>query len=226
VPPEVEDNRLGVALTYDSTRRYPFSVSRSRGNTAVLTFETSELLGGDVSGEIWKLDWRSYIPTGREQVLAVRLAGGSGTEGARRFHLGGEAGAFDLGGRSPAIPSIPPPPFDDRDDPLRGYPDNAFSGRHMLLASLEWRFPIRRVERGLGLLPLGLENISGRLFAEAGSAWDQGSRPDDVFPSAGLELLLEPYIGYLPGLELRLGFAHGFEDLGEDSFYAALGTSF
>ncbi len=51
----------------------------------------------------------------------------------------------------------------------------------MRLASLEWRLPIVRVERGTmwPLLPLALHQLSGNAFVDWGATWDEGRAPDD-----------------------------------------------
>jgi len=89
--------------------------------------------------------------------------------------------------------------------------------------------PLARIQRGWGIYPLGLHDIHGMLFADAGSVWRS---PDDtldgrVFTGAGVELTVELVAGYQMVLPMSIGIAEGFDDeLGESRIYFGLGTVF
>ena len=73
--------------------------------------------------------------------------------------------------------------------------------------------------------PVGLDRVSLTVFAEAGSAWNDGAA-QRFFKSAGLELLTEVRAGYLLGLQARLGIAKGFEAPGGTVGYLQVGRAF
>ncbi len=220
--PSSSDNLVGAMLLFDSSHLYTRSVSRSDGRRVALTVENSDLLGGEYSGSVLSLDWREYLLLRRQQVLALRMVLGWGTRQPRPFRLGGEAGEglnlVSIGGQL----------LNRRNYPLRGYLPGlaALRGRRMQLTSLEWRFPLKLVERGWMAPPLGLVQWSGQLFLDSGAAWEQGSSPGRYLSSAGIELLSDINLFYQMNLRLRLGYAHGFDRIGGDHFYLSLGSSF
>ena len=147
---ERTDNVLGYAFTYNSTRRYPRSVSRSHGMQLRLAAETSDAVeGSDYSGEVYTFDGRAFVPLGREHVLAVHVTYGHGSNSPRPFILGGSKSADFT--PLPLDAAVVSSPFNQREYALRGYDSGEFGliGRRMYTGSLEWRFPVRRIERGI-----------------------------------------------------------------------------
>ena len=55
--------------------------------------------------------------------------------------------------------------------PVRGYSEGRRTGRYAWSVSGEYRFPLINVHRGIGLLPLHMDRVSGALFFDAGNAW-------------------------------------------------------
>jgi len=224
---ERRDNVLGVALLYDSTRRYPRSVSRSHGAQLSVTAETSDAIdGSDYRGEVYTVDGRLFLPLGREHVLAARATYGWGTDSPRPFVLGGSrsSGPSPL----PLEPVLVNPLFNQRDFALRGYDSGqaGLTGRRMLTGAVEWRFPLARVERGFMAPPLALHQVSGAVFVESGDAWYTGRHPDDPVTGAGAEINAETFVFYDLPFHLRLGYAYGFADNGGNHVYLQLGTAF
>lgn len=221
-----EDTLFGVALVWDTTHRYPLSVSRTGGRELRLVYENSDAFDGDYTGAIYTLDWREFFALGGEHVLGARFVQGWGTDQPRRFELGGTRGA----GEAPPVLADASfdSPFNIRSYPLRGYPDGLASleGRRMQLGTLEWRFPIRRVERGFMTPPLGLHQLAGSLFVDSGAVWNEGRSPDDRRTGAGVELLTDAALLYSLRVNLRLGYAHGFDEGGKDQVYLRIGASF
>jgi hypothetical protein len=221
------DTVLGYAFVYDSTRRYPFSISRSRGVQLSVAAETSDAVdGSDYSGEVYTLDGRAFLPLTGEHVLALRLAGGWGSASPRPFRLGGSlsANATPL----PLDTALLNSPFNQREFALRGYDSGLaeLTGRRMLLASAEWRFPVARIERGFMAPPMGIHQVSGSVFAETGEAWKDGGNPGDYSTGAGIEANAEVNLFYDLAFHLRLGYAHGFAHNGSNQVYLQLGSSF
>ena len=116
----------GLALSFDSAQRRLRDISRAEGRTLSLTLEDSDLLGGDdFSGQAAILNWREYLRLGGAHVLGLRLTAGiadsdEGTE--RLFTLGGEPNGELLAGGIENTLFVSP--FNRRDYPLRGYPED------------------------------------------------------------------------------------------------------
>ena len=221
------DNVAGYAFVYDSSRRYPLAISRSRGMQLSVAAETSDTIGGsDYSGEVYTLDGRAFLPLGGEHVLALRLAGGYGSASPRPFRLGGSqsANAAPL----PLDSTLLNSPFNQREFALRGYDSGLASliGRRMALASAEWRFPVARIERGIMSPPMAVHQIYGSVFADTGDAWTTGRNPVDYSTGAGVEANADVNLFYGLPLHLRLGYAYGFADNGGSQVYLQLGSAF
>ena len=180
------------------------------------------------------LEGRTYqtMPWLRNHVLAARFVLGAtvGTDVAQpTFRIGGPFGG------SPFV-SLP-----DRSYALRGYPTSSMRGDHLWLASVEYRFPLLRIERGFATAPLWLRAVSARIFAEAGQVFSNedyagfGGRPEGFTafwaatkPAIGAELEGDIVLGWGGLFTGRVGYSFGF---GEGAFpsgivYAQLGTSF
>jgi len=225
-PDDFEDHLLGAAWLYNTAAFNPLSISLNDGFSMRLVAEDSDLLGSDFSGQIYTFDWRQYIRTGRESVLALRFVQGWGSDQPRPFRLGGEGESQDtlnillngVGGRSI---------FDQRDYALRGYKEGQAQliGRRAQILSAEWRFPLQRIERGVMTPPIGLMQWFGSVFAETGSAYRNS--PDTYYSSAGLEITADINVFYNLLLRTRVGYAHGFDsEIGEDRLYLKVGSSF
>ena len=222
---DFEDHLLGIAGLYNSADFNPLSISVNDGMNLRLVVEDSDTLDSDFTGQVYTLDWRQYIRTGRESLLAFRFVQGWGTDNPRRFKLGGE-GLNDNAVNIVFGNSIQPV-FDVRDYALRGYKEGheELRGRRMQLLSGEWRFPIERIEKGIMAPPLGIMQWFGNVFAEVGSAYQDS--PDTYYPSAGIELIADINIFYNLVLRTRAGYAHGFDsDIGDDLVYLRIGSSF
>jgi len=221
VSPEDNSRLLSVAVDIESSFLGAYRVepdgSRSDLHRAVITVEG-----------------RTYqtMPWLRNHVLAARFALGAtlGTQIAQRtFRIGGPFGD------SPFV-SLP-----DRYYALRGYPTSSMRGDHLYLASLEYRFPLLRIERGFGTAPLWLRGISATVFAEAGQVFSTSDyasvqpSPEgfvafwaNTRPSVGAELQGDIVVGWGGSFTGRVGYSFGF---GSGAYpagivYAQLGTSF
>ena len=229
VTPQVDrtDNVAGYAFVYDSTRRYPRSISRSRGVQLSMAAENSDAIGGsDYSGEVYTLDGRAFLPLAGEHVLALRLAGGYGSAAPRPFRLGGSQSANTA--PLPIDSALSNSPFNQREFALRGYDSGlaSLTGRRMALASAEWRFPVARIERGIMVPPLAIHQVYGSVFAETGDTWNTGRNPVDYSTGAGIEANAEANLFYGLAFHLRLGYAYGFADNGGSQVYLQLGSAF
>jgi hypothetical protein len=206
--------RAGYA--FSSARAYGYSISREEGWTATTTGEwISRALGSDGSARAVVADMRGYRRAGpRHAVIAARLgtAHSWGDEPARRDFAatgdGPQPGGFLVG--SDAIGLV------------RGF-DQDTRGAHALVANLEYRFPIKRVQRGSGTLPLFVRTVHGAVFVDAGHAWTDRFRARDARASGGVELSADAVLGYVLPLTFTAGVALRQDGLGEAQGLALFG---
>jgi hypothetical protein len=206
--------RAGYA--FGSARTYGYSVSREEGWTAVATGELiSGALGSDGSAGSLVLDWRAYRRLGgRHRVLALRAATGSswGDTRVRRD--------FDPGGSDP-----PPGGFAFGSDAiglLRGFDDDA-RGWHAAVVNVDYRFPLFRVERGIGTLPLFVRAIHGAVFTDVGEAWNRGFRAGALRSASGAELSVDTVLGYALPATITGGVVWRRDGTGREDGVAAFG---
>jgi Tol biopolymer transport system component len=215
-----KDQLLGVAVSYNSAQKYVRSISPSYGRQVRLVAEDDDTLDSDYSGQVYTLDWRELVDLPGQHVFAARAVLGWGTDSPRPFRLGG---TLDT--------SVPPVPqsatalteniFGHRRYPLHGYKQGRadLRGRRMALVEAEWRFPIALIERGFMAPPIGLHQLHGKLFYNWGESWNQSSDIPALRRGAGVELTTELVLGYWLPMNVRFGFAKGFDLGGEEQAY-------
>jgi len=243
-------HRLGevaAAISFGTARGFAFSTSPEAGFQTFLQvrarreFSLPDSLRGvtekdrafrEATGQMRA--YRAFSGPGfSNHVIAVRASfGGATGPGANRFHfgVGGAHGHQEdvtggglFGGRSLLFP-------------VRGYFEGQRSGRFAWSASAEYRFPLVNVHRGLGLLPLHVDRVSGALFADLGNAWG----PNDplaqgvgeanprraALAAVGAELQTSVAVLYSSRLFFRLGVALALTDEPGDPVYLRLGLAF
>jgi hemolysin activation/secretion protein len=105
-------------------------------------------------------------------------------------------------------------------------------GDRAITTSVEYRVPLALVGQLLGHLPFGNDKLSLTLFADAGSAWTNGSAVQLArLRSLGAELVGDMTISYDAPLRLRVGVARPMapppSGLSQDVVvYVALSASF
>jgi hypothetical protein len=191
---------LRAAWAFNSGKQYGWSISTEDGVAAALTSEqVRSVLGADGDADAFTAEVRAYWRPGRAHaVLAAR--GGFGTAAGneavrRRFTLGGSTQASSLIDFGSDVFRL-----------LRGF-DVVARGRRIGVASLEWRQPLLRVERGWGVVPLLLRTVHGAVFVDAGQAWDAGFSLRDVKSSVGVEASADVVAGFVIPLTLTVGTA-------------------
>lgn len=220
------DNVLAMGLLYDSTEQHIKSVSRTSGRDVNLVMEDSdEISGSDYSGRVYLGDWREFFQPGGEHVLALRYVVAKGTDTSRPFYLGGNKASSNT---SSIYAPVLGTPFNRREFSLRGYPEGLaqLSGQNMRLGSIEYRFPVARIERGFMAPPVGIDQIHTTLFYEAGGAWDQDSSPQNYYRSAGLEFNMDTVLFYYLPLKMSFGYARALDLDDESEWYIRLGAAF
>ena len=98
-------------------------------------------------------------------------------------------------------------------------------GHRARVITAEWRTPLRDIDRHLVVPPLGINRLSLNVFFDVGAAWDPSASPD-YHRGIGAELMSEPKLGYLFGLQARMGFARGLDETGSTKIYLRVGRSF
>ncbi len=217
---DLTEGLLALGASYNSSRKYPLSISASDGRLLSFKYEDSDFVSSDYQGQALILDWREYLSLGKEHVLAVKGIFAEAGSGSRRFELGGsESTLFE-----PGVGMV----FNQRDFPLRGYAKGLSSlrGNNLRFFGVEWRFPIKRVERGFMSPPIGFDQISAAIFYDVGRVWDSGAGKDASRSGSGIELYGDTYLLYRFPVRFRLGYARGHDEGGENQFYLRLGSSF
>ncbi len=210
---------IETAWALNTARSYPWSISPvDGGRLRIAWLREAEWLGSDLSLDKLTADGRAYLRLfGTRHVLALRAQGGT-TWGEpdfeRSFAVGGypDNGLFDLVRTNLAV--------------LRGYPDDAFTGRRFLAANAEYRFPLFSPQRGWRSLPVFLRHLRGTLFVDAAHAWSDGFRLEDVKTAAGASLGVDTTLGYALPFTAELAVAHGFDALGETKLSFRMGLAF
>ena len=168
------------------------------------------------------LDARTYHRAWpRHAALAARVGWASswGDEHTRRLFSaagnGPQSGGFDFGSDAIGL--------------LRGFDEGTLVGPRAIVANLEYRFPIARIQRGAGTLPVFLRTIHGAVFADAGNAWDHDFRSADLRRSAGAEISFDIVAGYALPLTFTAGAAwrdNGAAGRRDVTAFARIGRAF
>lgn len=216
--PERKLSGLEASWTLSSVRQYPFTVSPVEGARLRVSAERElRALGSEASLLKLAVDGRTYLRIRETHALALR--GGAATtlgERAMRrtFAIGGfpSGGLFDLYGARPAV--------------LRGYPDGAFSGRHLVYANAEFRFPLVHPQRGLWSLPAFVRHLHGAVFVDVGQAWTGEFTGCRMKTGVGAALGADTFMGHVLPVTGMVGLARGLSEKGETRLYFRLGLAF
>jgi Omp85 superfamily domain/WD40-like Beta Propeller Repeat len=210
---------LETAWSLSTAQQYAQSISPvDGGRLRVAWLRESPAFGSDVKLSKLTADARAYVRAfGDRDVLALRAGGGLtlGQPGfTRSFSVGGypDSSLFDLVRANVAL--------------LRGYPDDAFSGRSFLQANAEYRFPLGNPQRGFRTLPVFLRHLRGSLFFDAAEAWSGELRLRAVKTAAGAGLGIDSILANRLPFTGEVVAAHGFDLGGETKVYFRIGLSF
>lgn len=224
---------LRLKYTYSDIEKYSFSVSPEYGQAFSINYEHADpALGGNYAFDKLLFDGRKYISLKPlHHVLALRLVAGQSSNNIlekEKFNLGGHVSGDQFAN------------IDLNSYSLRGYSPSFIKGSHLLFASMEYRFPITTIERGLktGPLFLFLEKISGLLFFDIGNVWDSASSLNisennalnnhwsDFKSGIGLELKAEFNQKFEFPFTLRFGAAKALSSSEGYDIYFSLDSSF
>jgi Tol biopolymer transport system component len=218
-PGQLDTGGLELGWSLSTAKRYPYSISQVDGFRMRLSFlKEDPLLGSAVSLGKLSGDARGYLRlSSGSQVLALRLSAGTtfGQPGfTRSYTVGGfaDGSLLDLVGTNQTV--------------LRGYPDGAFEGRRFVGLNAEYRFPLAHPQRGLVTLPFFLRHLHGALFADAGHAWNEDFRLEDLKSSAGVALGTDLVLFHGLPMTATVGVARGFAEKRETQVYFRVGAAF
>lgn len=188
-----------------SARTYGYSISAEDGARLTATVElTRAALGADADGAALTLDGRRYWHGWpRHGVFALRAAVASS------WGEGGAARVFSAAGPGPQTGGFP---FDtDAIGLLRGFAEDAVTGTRAATTNADYRFPLARIDRGVGTVPLFVRAVHGAVFADAGSAWSASIRDARLRGSIGAELSVDAVLGFALPVTFATGAAwrHG-----------------
>lgn len=155
----------------------------TEGARASVSAEFAGIMGGDFDYDKYTFEDRHYFKVGRSHVIATKATVGYADGDMPRAAL------FDAGGQGS----------------LRGYEDDQFKGKNLVVGTVEYRFPVAK-------------KIQGAVFTDFGDAWSGGYSDFDIHASVGVGIQLETPIG-----PIRLDYGRG-EDGGKTHF--SFGGSF
>jgi hypothetical protein len=226
--PEVGD-LAGATMTlgYSNTRSNQFSYYAETGRRVSMAISVfDEALGGDFRDLQARLTYAEFIPMPwrGHQVLALRVSGGASAGGLER------RGAYSLGGmpeQQDQLRLVLTRTVVSEAGSLRGYPSGVFRGRYFGLLNVEYRIPIVDVERGIGAVPMYLQNVVLVPFSDWGRAWTDPIRWSDLAGSVGASLIFSFRVGYGERVDLFFQYARGLNaDIGLDTFRLMVARSF
>jgi len=217
IPREGLSGFVNIALSWSDIRGFLYSPGPADGWSGQFNLALRDpALGSSSESYTATMSLRGSLqmPWHDDHVLALRLGAGiAGGPGAsqRAFSLGGAPNRdilSDLLNQSSAGAVW-----------LRGFPAYAFQGQRFALGTVEYRLPIARIRRGLGTLPLFVEDLALAVFVDAGgTAMGEEAWPT-VHASVGAELRVRLGLGWGLLSDFRLGYARGIGPLGVDSIY-------
>jgi len=242
--PRTSYTELSATLSAANTQRRAMSFSREDGLRGFVSARMRRQRGvdagdrgvigedrgyGEISGEL-----SAYKALGRlgfaNHVLGLRFsAGAAAGPGANQFH-------FDAGGAEGTVESVTGLGLfggSPRLFPVRGYRSNYRSGRFAWTGSVEYRFPLAVIDRGLGLFPLFFDRMHGSVFADAGNAWgptlgraNYDNPRQAMLASVGAELSVIVGALYLSGTTIRAGVGLPLRFENDPVFHVRVGNSF
>lgn len=216
-------NSFRAAWTVNTALRYGRSISPEDGVAAGVTSEqVRTVFGADGNADAFTAEVRGYWRPGRSHaVLAARAGYGtaSGDSSVRRlFFLGGTSSAGSLVSfGSDALGMV------------RGFEDEVAAGGRIASASVEWRQPLWRVQRGTGTWPIFLRTVHAAVFVDAGHAWTGAFSADRLKASVGAESSLDTVVGFRLPLTVTAGVARTYDRFtgrGDTGVYVRIGPSF
>lgn len=238
---EINNARIQGIYYFNNSTRYLYSISNEAGidfiaigdyyhkiyNVEYKNFE--EEIGAEKEYYKARAELNAYIPFFFDNnVIRYRMRGGICRNNFNKqpYRIGrfikGETGAIAT---------------DEDQFGLRGYAGNKLYGNKIATATFEYKFPVIQKDFGIYTFPLMFRDIWINVFGEAGAVWHGYNYEDDtrelvgrkfennyIKKSAGIELHSRFTLFYQLDLFANIGFARGFDELGEDQVYFSVST--
>ena len=88
---------------------------------------------------------------------------------------------------------------------MRGVDEDELAGHRAAVVNVDYRFPLMRIDRGVGTLPVFARVLHGAVFVDAGHAWTSSVPRAGRPRSLGAELSLDAVLGYVLPLTFTAG---------------------
>ncbi len=142
---------FGIQAAYDTRDNYQYPLRGGYHRTSLAVF--SKALGGDYDYLLWTVDARQYVPTFKNQVLALQFLS-EVRNGTMGFPLMAEIGGTYL---------------------MRGYYKGRYRANNLVVLQAEYRFPIYKRLSGVGFADVGEVYGDGSPFAFEALRWTAGA---------------------------------------------------
>jgi hypothetical protein len=208
---------LHAGWSFNNSRSYGYSISREAGTSFRTIVESAPHgLGSDATTGAVAADARAYLHAGmRHAALAFRGAAAASWGDGRRRRV------FSASGSGPQFEDFVI--GSDAIGLLRGFDSASVVGERAVVANVDYRFPVRYVERGFGTVPLFVRTIHAALFADTGNAWTGTFDGADMRRSFGAELSVDTVVGYALPLTFTSGVAWRDDPVNVRKQWAAFG---
>ena len=212
IPPEAiellelprEELTIGGAITFDN-REYYLDIDGVGWGHYVDFIAEKNIWETDYQGEKYQTQWRGTWDLPGRATLLTRLSAGYSTDSAKRFSVGGNNLHEEIR------------LFNRNAQAIRGYDDLAQFGHYYATQRIELNTWFTDLSHNFGLLPAGVGNVSGKLFADSGAAWDS-NRSYKQLTGVGGEITLGVILGYNYNIPISLGYAYGLDDVKGKSY--------
>ena len=218
-PRELDLGGLEAAWALNSAQQYPYSISPVDGVRLRLAYlKEDPAFGSDLSlGKLYA-DARAYLKLFVPgDAVALRLGGGT-TFGEPAFTRSYSIGGFPNGSLRDVVAT--------NASVLRGYPDDAFMGRRLLHANLEYRVPLLHPQHGWGSLPVFVRHLHATAFVDSAQAWNGGFHWSEMKTGLGGELAADLNLFQALPVTATFGVGHGLDEKGETRVYFRTGLAF
>lgn len=201
---------IGVQVAYNNVKQYAQNISPVDGRYVGLRLETHDIIEGDYEGPAGVFNWVEFFNLTHNHALVFKTWFGKADEKAEQFELGGYNDTLYR-------------EFGKRDYALRGYKAAIvpLTGDTMQINTLEYRFPVYRVEETWGMGPIGLNDIYADVFIDTG-ATSTAMRDARYLTGVGAEVTIELNLGFVAILPIKIGYAYGLDsEYGSASGYVS-----
>lgn len=204
VPATGDMSGLGLSVGFVNVKKYGFSISKTDGREIFLSLDKrNKMFGSDYKIDRYLFKWNEYIPSFvKHNVVALRLDAGISFGDdipQSSFYLDNFGSGFNT-----YCPEELYSPF-----VLRGYPSGKFRGKKAAVGTVEYRFPVRNIEKGYSTWPVFFNRLHGAVFSDYGDAWDGEFNFAGFKTSVGVELGTDLTLSYFLPITFKIGYARG-----------------